>query len=169
MGREEKLAALNNAVAAIEKNYGRGSVMKLGDAGSINVEAIPTGSISLDVALGVGGVPRGRIIEIYGPESSGKTTVALHMIAEAQKRDGIAGFIDAEHALDPQYAKRIGVDIDNLYISQPDHGEQALEIAETMIRSGALDIVIIDSVRLSFRRQRSTGIWTICRWGCMPD
>ncbi|MBR0411491.1 MAG: recombinase RecA [Eubacterium sp.] len=147
MGREDKIAALNNAVAAIEKSYGRGSIMKLGDAGAnINVEAIPTGSISLDVALGVGGVPRGRIIEIYGPESSGKTTVALHMIAEAQKRDGIAGFIDAEHALDPQYARKIGVDIDNLYISQPDHGEQALEIAETMIRSGALDIVIIDSV-----------------------
>lgn len=145
--REEKMTALNNAVAAIEKNFGKGSVMKLGDASAnINVEAIPTGSISLDVALGVGGIPRGRIIEIYGPESSGKTTVALHMIAEAQKRDGIAGFIDAEHALDPQYAKKIGVDIDNLYISQPDHGEQALEIAETMIRSGALDIVIIDSV-----------------------
>lgn len=145
--RDEKITALNNAVAAIEKNFGKGSVMKLGDASAnINVEAIPTGSISLDVALGVGGIPRGRIIEIYGPESSGKTTVALHMIAEAQKRDGIAGFIDAEHALDPQYAKKIGVDIDNLYISQPDHGEQALEIAETMIRSGALDIVIIDSV-----------------------
>ena len=145
--REGKLAALNNAVAAIEKNYGKGSIMKLGDSGAnIDIEAIPTGSISLDVALGVGGVPRGRIIEIYGPESSGKTTVALHMIAEAQKRNGIAGFIDAEHALDPQYAKKIGVDIDNLYISQPDNGEQALEIAETMIRSGALDIVIVDSV-----------------------
>lgn len=145
--REGKLAALNNAVAAIEKNYGKGSIMKLGDSSTnIDIEAIPTGSISLDVALGVGGVPRGRIIEIYGPESSGKTTVALHMIAEAQKRNGIAGFIDAEHALDPQYAKKIGVDIDNLYISQPDNGEQALEIAETMIRSGALDIVIVDSV-----------------------
>ena len=145
--REGKLAALNNAVAAIEKNYGKGSIMKLGDSSvNIDIEAIPTGSISLDVALGVGGVPRGRIIEIYGPESSGKTTVALHMIAEAQKRNGIAGFIDAEHALDPQYAKKIGVDIDNLYISQPDNGEQALEIAETMIRSGALDIVIVDSV-----------------------
>ena len=145
--REGKLAALNNAVAAIEKNYGKGSIMKLGDSSAnIDIEAIPTGSISLDVALGVGGVPRGRIIEIYGPESSGKTTVALHMIAEAQKRNGIAGFIDAEHALDPQYAKTIGVDIDNLYISQPDNGEQALEIAETMIRSGALDIVIVDSV-----------------------
>ena len=147
MVKEEKITALNNAVAAIEKNFGKGSVMKLGDTSAqINVEAIPTGSISLDVALGVGGVPRGRIVEIYGPESSGKTTVALHMIAEVQKRDGIAGFIDAEHALDPQYAKKIGVDIDNLYISQPDHGEQALEIAETMIRSGALDIIIIDSV-----------------------
>ena len=145
--REGKLAALNNAVAAIEKNYGKGSIMKLGDSSAnIDIEAIPTGSISLDVALGVGGVPRGRIIEIYGPESSGKTTVALHMIAEAQKRNGIAGFIDAEHALDPQYAKKIGVDIDNLYISQPYNGEQALEIAETMIRSGALDIVIVDSV-----------------------
>lgn len=145
--REGKLAALNNAVAAIEKNYGKGSIMKLGDSSAnIDIEAIPTGSISLDVALGVGGVPRGRIIEIYGPESSGKTTVALHMIAEAQKRNGIAGFIDAEHALDPQYAKKIGVDIDNLYISQPDNGEQALEIAETMIRSGAVDIVIVDSV-----------------------
>ena len=145
--REGKLAALNNAVAAIEKNYGKGSIMKLGDSSAnIDIEAIPTGSISLDVALGVGGVPRGRIIEIYGPESSGKTTVALHMIAEAQNRNGIAGFIDAEHALDPQYAKKIGVDIDNLYISQPDNGEQALEIAETMIRSGALDIVIVDSV-----------------------
>ena len=145
--REGKLAALNNAVAAIEKNYGKGSIMKLGDSSAnIDIEAIPTGSISLDVALGVGGVPRGRIIEIYGPESSGKTTVALHMIAEAQKRNGIAGFIDAEHALDPQYAKKIGVDIDNLYISQPDNGEQALEIAETMIRSGALDIIIVDSV-----------------------
>ncbi len=145
--KEDKLAALKNAVTSIEKNFGKGSIMKLGDAGSnIGIRAIPTGSISLDVALGVGGVPRGRIIEIYGPESSGKTTVALHMIAEAQKRDGIAGFIDAEHALDPVYAKNIGVDIDNLYISQPDNGEQALEIAETMIRSGAIDIIVIDSV-----------------------
>ena len=145
--REGKLAALNNAVAAIEKNYGKGSIMKLGDSGAnIDIEAIPTGSISLDVALGVGGVPRGRIIEIYGPESSGKTTVALHMVAEVQKRGGIAGFIDAEHALDPVYAKKIGVDIDNLYISQPDTGEQALEITETMVRSGAVDIVIVDSV-----------------------
>ena len=145
--REGKLAALNNAVAAIEKNYGKGSIMKLGDSGAnIDIEAIPTGSISLDVALGVGGVPRGRIIEIYGPESSGKTTVTLHMIAEVQKMGGIAGFIDAEHALDPVYAKNIGVDVDNLYISQPDNGEQALEITETMVRSGAIDIVVVDSV-----------------------
>lgn len=147
MIKEEKLKALDAAVTNIEKAYGKGSIMKLGDENAhMNVETIPTGSLSLDLALGLGGVPRGRIVEIYGPESSGKTTVALHMIAEAQKRDGIAGFIDAEHALDPAYAKKIGVDIDNLYISQPDNGEQALEIAETMVRSGALDIVVIDSV-----------------------
>ena len=147
MVKEEKLRALESAVTNIEKAYGKGSIMKLGDESAhLNVETIPTGSLSLDIALGLGGVPRGRIIEIYGPESSGKTTVALHMVAEAQKRDGIAGFIDAEHALDPVYAKNIGVDIDNLYISQPDNGEQALEIAETMVRSGALDIVVIDSV-----------------------
>ncbi|MCI8402614.1 MAG: recombinase RecA [Lachnospiraceae bacterium] len=147
MAKEDKLKALDNALSQIEKTYGKGSVMKLGDSGTnMNIEAIPTGSLSLDIALGLGGVPKGRIIEIYGPESSGKTTVALHMVAEAQKRDGIAGFIDAEHALDPVYAKNIGVDIDNLYISQPDNGEQALEIAETMVRSGALDIIIIDSV-----------------------
>ena len=145
--REGKLAALNNAVAAIEKNYGKGSIMKLGDSGAnIDIEAIPTGSISLDVALGVGGVPRGRIIEIYGPESSGKTTVALHMIAEAQKRNGIAGFIDAEHALDPDYAARIGVDIDSMLVSQPDTGEQALEITDALVRSGAVDVVVVDSV-----------------------
>lgn len=144
---EEKLKALESAVTNIERAYGKGAIMKLGDENAhMNVETIPTGSLGLDIALGLGGVPRGRIIEIYGPESSGKTTVALHMIAEAQKRDGIAGFIDAEHALDPVYAKNIGVDIDNLYISQPDNGEQALEIAETMVRSGALDIVVIDSV-----------------------
>ena len=141
-----KVKALEAAIAQIEKNYGQGSIMKLGDTRHMQVESVPTGSLSLDLALGVGGIPKGRIVEIYGPESSGKTTVALHMIAEAQKRNGIAGFIDAEHALDPQYAKKIGVDIDNLYISQPDNGEQALEIAETMIRSGALDIVIVDSV-----------------------
>ena len=144
---EEKQKALEAALGHIEKQYGKGSVMKLGESGAnMQVETVPTGSLSLDIALGVGGVPKGRIIEIYGPESSGKTTVALHMVAEAQKRGGIAGFIDAEHALDPVYAKNIGVDIDNLYISQPDNGEQALEITETMVRSGAVDIVIVDSV-----------------------
>ena len=147
MEREEKLKALDAAIAKLEKEYGKGAVMKLGDpASQMNVETIPTGSLSLDIALGLGGIPKGRVIEIYGPESSGKTTVALHAVAEVQKRGGIAGFIDAEHALDPVYAKNIGVDIDNLYISQPDCGEQALEIAETMVRSGAVDIVIVDSV-----------------------
>ncbi len=147
MNREDKLKALDAALTQIEKAYGKGSVMKLGDSGvNMNIETIPTGSISLDIALGLGGIPKGRVIEVYGPESSGKTTVALHMVAEVQKRGGIAGFIDAEHALDPVYAKNIGVDIDNLYISQPDNGEQALEITETMVRSGAVDIVIVDSV-----------------------
>ena len=147
MEREEKLKALDAAIAHLEKEYGKGTVMKLGDPSSqMNVETIPTGSLSLDIALGLGGIPKGRIVEIYGPESSGKTTVTLHMIAEVQKRGGIAGFIDAEHALDPVYAKNIGVDIDNLYISQPDNGEQALEITETMVRSGAVDIVVVDSV-----------------------
>ncbi len=144
---ENKQRALETAIAQIEKNFGKGSVMKLGDKGAnMNIETVPTGCLSLDLALGLGGVPKGRILEVYGPESSGKTTVALHMVAEVQKRGGIAGFIDAEHALDPVYAKNIGVDIDNLYISQPDNGEQALEIAETMVRSGAVDIIIIDSV-----------------------
>ena len=144
---QEKLKALDVALTQIEKAYGKGAVMKLGDSGAnMNIEVVPTGSLSLDIALGVGGLPKGRIIEIYGPESSGKTTVALHAVAEVQKRGGIAGFIDAEHALDPVYARNIGVDIDNLYISQPDNGEQALEITETMVRSGAIDIVIVDSV-----------------------
>ena len=147
MVKEDKLKALDVALGQIEKQFGKGSVMKLGDSSvNMNVEAVPTGSLSLDIALGAGGVPKGRIVEIYGPESSGKTTVALHMVAEVQKRGGIAGFIDAEHALDPVYARNIGVDIDNLYISQPDNGEQALEITETMVRSGAVDIVIVDSV-----------------------
>ncbi len=147
MSREDKTRALESALAQIEKQYGKGSIMKLGDtAAHMNIETVPTGSISLDIALGLGGVPKGRVIEIYGPESSGKTTVALHMVAEVQKCGGIAGFIDAEHALDPVYAKNIGVDIDNLYISQPDNGEQALEITETMVRSGAVDIIIVDSV-----------------------
>ena len=147
MANEEKLKALDAALANIEKQFGKGTVMKLGDtAATMNVEAIPTGSLSLDLALGIGGVPKGRIIEIYGPESSGKTTVALHIVAEVQKSGGIAGFIDAEHALDPVYAGNIGVDINNLYISQPDNGEQALEITETMVRSGAVDVIIVDSV-----------------------
>ncbi len=147
MAKDDKLKALDAAIAQIEKQYGKGSIMKLGDNSSnMNVETFPTGSLSLDIALGLGGIPKGRIIEVYGPESSGKTTVALHCVAEVQKRGGIAGFIDAEHALDPVYAKNIGVDIDNLYISQPDCGEQALEITETMVRSGAVDIVVVDSV-----------------------
>ncbi len=145
--KTDKLKALDAAISKIEKDFGKGSVMKLGDKGtSMDVETIPTGSLSLDLALGLGGIPKGRIIEIYGPESSGKTTVTLHMVAEVQKRGGIAGFIDAEHALDPVYARNIGVDIDNLYISQPDNGEQALEITETMVRSGAIDIIVVDSV-----------------------
>lgn len=147
MERNDKIKALEAALSQVEKQFGKGSIMKLGDPNaSMNIETVPTGSISLDIALGLGGIPKGRIVEVYGPESSGKTTVALHMIAEVQKRGGIAAFIDAEHALDPVYAKNIGVDIDNLYISQPDFGEQALEITETMVRSGAVDIVIVDSV-----------------------
>lgn len=147
MAKEDKLKALDAAIAQIEKQYGKGSVMKLGDnSANMNVETVPTGSLSLDIALGLGGLPKGRIVEVYGPESSGKTTVALHCVAEVQKRGGIAGFIDAEHALDPVYARNTGVDIDNLYISQPDCGEQALEITETMVRSGAVDIVVVDSV-----------------------
>ena len=145
--RNEKEKALDAAISQLEKEFGKGAVMKLGEASAaMNIEAVPTGCLSLDIALGVGGVPKGRIIEIYGPESSGKTTVALHMVSEVQKRGGIAGFVDAEHALDPVYARNIGVDIDNLYISQPDSGEQALEIAETMVRSGAVDIIVVDSV-----------------------
>ena len=145
--KEDKLKALDAAISHIEKQYGKGSVMKLGEsAKTMNVDAVPTGCLSLDIALGIGGLPKGRVIEVYGPESSGKTTVALHVVAEVQKMGGIAGFIDAEHALDPVYAKNIGVDVDNLYISQPDSGEQALEITETMVRSGAVDIVIVDSV-----------------------
>ena len=158
MDKEEKIKALDAAISQIEKQYGKGAVMKLGDSSAnMNVEAIPTGSLSLDLALGIGGIPKGRIVEIYGPESSGKTTVTLHMIAEVQKRGGIAGFIDAEHALDPAYAKNIGVDIDNLYISQPDCGEQALEITETMVRSGAIDIVVVDSVAALVPKQEIDG------------
>ena len=158
MINEEKQKALEAALGHIEKQYGKGSVMKLGDSSAhMQVEAIPTGSLGLDIALGVGGVPKGRIVEIYGPESSGKTTVALHMVAEVQKRGGIAGFIDAEHALDPVYAKNIGVDIDELYISQPDSGDQALEITETMVRSGAIDIIVVDSVAALVPKQEIEG------------
>ena len=147
MDNSEKLKALDAAISKIEKDFGKGAIMKLGDKSkNMDVETIPTGSLSLDLALGLGGLPKGRVVEIYGPESSGKTTVTLHMVAEVQKRGGIAGFIDAEHALDPAYARRIGVDIDNLYISQPDNGEQALEITEMMVRSGAVDIIVVDSV-----------------------
>ena len=155
---EDKKKALEAAISKLEKDFGKGTVMKLGDPkAQVAVETVPTGSLSLDLALGLGGVPRGRIVEIYGPESSGKTTVALHMIAEVQKRGGIAGFIDAEHALDPVYAKNIGVDIDELYISQPDSGDQALEITETMVRSGAMDIVVIDSVAALVPKQEIEG------------
>ena len=158
MANEDKKRALDAAIAKLEKDFGKGTVMKLGDpAAQVSVETIPTGSLSLDIALGLGGVPRGRVVEIYGPESSGKTTVALHMISEVQKRGGIAGFIDAEHALDPVYARNIGVDIDELYISQPDSGDQALEIAETMARSGAMDIIVIDSVAALVPKQEIEG------------
>lgn len=158
MASDDKKRALDAAIAKLEKDFGKGTVMKLGDpAAQVAVETIPTGSLSLDLALGLGGVPKGRVVEVYGPESSGKTTVALHMIAEVQKRGGIAGFIDAEHALDPAYAKNIGVDIDELYISQPDSGDQALEIAETMVRSGAMDIIVVDSVAALVPRQEIEG------------
>lgn len=155
---EDKKKALDAAIAKLEKDFGKGTVMKLGDSSAhVNVETVPTGCLSLDLALGLGGVPRGRVVEVYGPESSGKTTVALHMIAEVQKRGGIAGFIDAEHALDPVYAKNIGVDIDELYISQPDSGDQALEITETMVRSGAMDIIVVDSVAALVPKQEIEG------------
>ena len=155
---EEKKKALDAAIAKLEKDFGKGAVMKLGESGAhVNVETVPTGCLSLDLALGLGGVPKGRVIEVYGPESSGKTTIAVHMIAEVQKRGGIAGFVDAEHALDPVYAKNIGVDIDELYISQPDSGDQALEIAETMVRSGAIDIIVIDSVAALVPKQEIEG------------
>lgn len=158
MANEDKQKALDAAILKLEKDFGKGTVMKLGDAGAnVSVETVPTGSLSLDIALGLGGVPMGRVIEVYGPESSGKTTVTLHMIAEVQKRGGIAGFIDAEHALDPVYAKNIGVNIDELYISQPDSGDQALEIAETMVRSGAMDIIVIDSVAALVPKQEIEG------------
>lgn len=143
---EERNKALKLAIEKIEKDFGKGSIMKLGDKPSVNVEAIPTGSLALDIALGIGGVPRGRIIEVYGPESSGKTTLAQHIVAECQKRGGIAAYVDAEHALDPEYARNLGVNIDDLLISQPDTGEQALDITEELVRSGAVDVVVVDSV-----------------------
>lgn len=165
MAKEDKLKALDAAIAQIEKQYGKGSVMKLGDnSANMNVETVPTGSLSLDIALGLGGLPKGRIVEVYGPESSGKTTVALHCVAEVQKRGGIAGFIDAEHALDPVYARNIGVDIDNLYISQPDCGEQALEITETMVRSALWISWLSIQLRHSYQRPRLTEIWVIPMW-----
>lgn len=158
LNQDERRKALDAAIAQIEKNYGKGAVMKLGDSSSsMHVETTPTGSLALDIALGLGGIPKGRVVEIYGPESSGKTTLTLHMISEVQRRGGIAGFIDAEHALDPVYARNIGVDIDNLYISQPDSGEQGLEIAETMVRSGAIDIVVVDSVAALVPKQEIDG------------
>lgn len=158
MASDDKKKALEAAILKLEKDFGKGAVMKLGDPGAqVAVETIPTGSLSLDIALGLGGVPKGRVIEVYGPESSGKTTIALHIIAEVQKQGGIAGFIDAEHALDPSYAKKLGVDIDELYISQPDSGDQALEITETMVRSGAIDIIVVDSVAALVPRQEIEG------------
>ena len=158
MANEDKQKALDAAILKLEKDFGKGTVMKLGEArANVSVETVPTGYLSLDIALGLGGVPKGRVIEVYGPESSGKTTVTLHMIAEVQKRGGIAGFIDAEHALDPVYAKNIGVNIDELYISQPDSGDQALEIAETMVRSGAMEIIVIDSVAALVPKQEIEG------------
>ena len=170
MANEDKKRALDAAIAKLEKDFGKGTVMRLGDpSAQVAVETIPTGSLSLDLALGLGGVPKGRIVEIYGPESSGKTTVALHMIAEVQKRGGIAGFIDAEHALDPVYAKNIGVDIDELYISQPDSGDQALEITETMVRSGAMDIIVVDSVAALVPKLRSKEIWETAMSDCRQD
>ena len=146
MPREDKLKALEAALSQLDKQYGKGTVMKLGEKPSMNVEVISTGSLTIDRAAGVGGIPKGRIIEVYGPESSGKTTLTLHMIAEAQKQGGLAAFIDVEHALDPKYSESIGVDIDNLYVTQPDYGEQALEIAETLVRINAFDIIVVDSV-----------------------
>ena len=153
----DKKKALQTAIAQIEKSYGKGTVMRLGDRPDLNVEAIPTGSLALDAALGIGGVPKGRIIEIYGPESSGKTTLALHILAEAQKRGGEVAFVDAEHALDPVYAAALGVDIDNLLVSQPDTGEQALEITDALVRSGAVDVVVVDSVAALVPKQEIEG------------
>ena len=155
----DKRKALETALTSIEKHYGKGAVMILGENSALNVESISTGSIGLDVALGIGGLPRGRIVEMYGPESSGKTTLALHCIAEAQKKGGIAAFIDVEHALDPVYAEALGVDIDDLLVSQPDNGEQALEITEELVRSGAIDVIVVDSVAALVPRAEVEGTW----------
>lgn len=163
----DKQKALDTALAQIEKQYGKGAIMRLGQNNGMNVASIPTGSISLDVATGIGGLPRGRIIEIYGPESSGKTTLALHVIAQAQKAGGEAAFIDAEHALDPIYAENLGVDVDSLLVSQPDNGEQALEITEALVRSGAIDVAVVDSVAALVPRAEIEGEWAIHMWVCM--
>lgn len=165
---EEKQKALDRAILQIEKQYGKGSIMRLGEQTSLDLEVIPTGSLSLDIALGVGGIPRGRIVDIYGPEASGKTTLALHVMAEVQKTGGIAAMVDAEHALDPSYAREVGVDIDNLLISQPDHGEQALEIAEHLVRSGAVDVVVIDSVAALVPRAEIEGEMGDAHVGLQP-
>ena len=165
---DDKKKALETAMAQIERAYGKGSIMRLGENTDITVEAIPTGSLALDIALGIGGVPKGRIVEIYGPESSGKTTLALHILAEAQKLGGEVAFIDAEHALDPAYAKALGVDIDSMLISQPDTGEQGLEICEALVRSGAIDVVVVDSVAALTPRPKSRAIWGTAMWACWP-
>ena len=161
---KDREKALDSALAQIERQFGKGSLMRLGDSERVPMEIIPTGSIALDIALGIGGYPRGRIVEIYGPESSGKTTVALHAIASVQARGGLAAFIDAEHALDPDYAAHLGVDLDNLYVSQPDNGEQALEICDTLVRSGAIDLVVIDSVAALTPRFALCGSRDYCNW-----
>ena len=167
-GMESKSKALDAALAQIERAFGKGSIMKLGQREALEIESISTGSLGLDIALGIGGLPKGRIVEIYGPESSGKTTLALHVVAEAQRNGGIAAFVDAEHALDPVYAKKLGVKVDELLISQPDSGEQALEIADTLVRSGAIDVLVVDSVGLWCRARSSKARWATVTWDCMP-
>jgi len=167
--KEAKMKALQLAIDKLEKTYGKGSIMKMDESPVVEVDVIPSGSLSLDLALGIGGFPRGRVIEIYGPESSGKTTLTLHAIAEAQKKGGIAAFIDAEHAFDRAYAEKLGVDIENLYIAQPDNGEQALEIADNLIRSGAIDVLVVDSVAALVLALKSKATWVIAKWVYMPD
>ena len=163
---DERQKALKLAIDKIEKDFGKGSIMKLGDKPSVSVETIPTGALALDIALGVGGIPRGRIIEVYGPESSGKTTLAQHIVAECQKKGGIAAFVDAEHALDPEYARNLGVNIDELLISQPDTGEQALDITEELVRSGAVDIIVLTLSQHSFQKLKSKALWKTNKWVC---